>query len=577
MRSFGLEIYASSLGIFRSFIPLSEPERDPFCSYYHVISLRPHLSRRHIPPPERGQSSQNNSTRPMQSVTLGINSFPDNSGTFTRGIPSEALSDRSTSPSLNLSFGAMNNGIDPSQLQHLAHLLSAAQGSSGTGGSGAVNPSPQGPSSTAAMAMAKQTAVVECPKSMVGRVIGKGGDTIKSLQQYTGAMIQIDQSTDPTRVTIAGSPQSLQLAVSMVNDIVKGTFKGFAMLRQIAMTSSAGSAPTPFGAQPHPVYVQGYGFVPPSQVFNTEQETAFSGPLVRGGTSTGNLSAPLTPPITPLRATDNSGSNVMSGFPDSGLVSLLAAGRQQNIGPRQQQQQVGQNYLQPNVGSSMSTLQQSQQRESQEALIAALLSQLAVQQQQQQQPLSRNIDLSGPANFGQQYNSFGDMSAGNREEQLSQFISQGIRQQNDVANMSLPPSASLLNSSFLANQRTSGTSSASPPQSLSAPLSPSGAFVPGGNTTGVGTGSIAGGSSPGNGQGSPILSHTNPAENNANSLAASSPFDGGALRTSGSREGSPLGQLGGFGTSPSGAAEAASGTSRFVDRADFPRSLWSDI
>lgn len=37
----------------------------------------------------------------------------------------------------------------------------------------------------------KQTAVVECPKSMVGRVIGKGGETIKSLQQYTGAMIQV--------------------------------------------------------------------------------------------------------------------------------------------------------------------------------------------------------------------------------------------------------------------------------------------------------------------------------------------------------------------------------------------------
>lgn len=37
----------------------------------------------------------------------------------------------------------------------------------------------------------KQTAVVECPKSMVGRVIGKGGETIKALQQYTGAMIQV--------------------------------------------------------------------------------------------------------------------------------------------------------------------------------------------------------------------------------------------------------------------------------------------------------------------------------------------------------------------------------------------------
>ena len=50
----------------------------------------------------------------------------------------------------------------------------------------------------------QSTMTVACPRSMVGRVIGKGGETIKALQQYTGAMIQIDQSQDPTRVTIAG-------------------------------------------------------------------------------------------------------------------------------------------------------------------------------------------------------------------------------------------------------------------------------------------------------------------------------------------------------------------------------------
>lgn len=55
---------------------------------------------------------------------------------------------------------------DPSQIQQLVQLLGAKM-------------------------LPKQTAVVECPKSMVGRVIGKGGETIKSLQQYTGAMIQV--------------------------------------------------------------------------------------------------------------------------------------------------------------------------------------------------------------------------------------------------------------------------------------------------------------------------------------------------------------------------------------------------
>ena len=102
---------------------------------------------------------------------------------------------------------------------------------------------------------------------MVGRVIGKGGETIKALQQYTGAMIQIDQSCEPTKVTVAGSAQSLQLAVSMVRDIVAGNFKGFALLRQL----TSGTGPQlPQGyeqlSQAQPVYVEGYGFVPPSQV-----------------------------------------------------------------------------------------------------------------------------------------------------------------------------------------------------------------------------------------------------------------------------------------------------------------------
>ncbi len=59
------------------------------------------------------------------------------------------------------------------------------------------------------------SSTINCPKSMVGRVIGKGGETIKALQQFTGAMIQIDQSQDPTRVTVAGDTHSVKMASSM--------------------------------------------------------------------------------------------------------------------------------------------------------------------------------------------------------------------------------------------------------------------------------------------------------------------------------------------------------------------------
>lgn len=68
--------------------------------------------------------------------------------------------------------GAPGMGADPAQLQQLVQLLGAKM-------------------------LPKQTAVVECPKSMVGRVIGKGGETIKSLQQYTGAMIQVRTAVPP--------------------------------------------------------------------------------------------------------------------------------------------------------------------------------------------------------------------------------------------------------------------------------------------------------------------------------------------------------------------------------------------
>lgn len=122
----------------------------------------------------------------------------------------------------------------------------------------------------------RSIATIECPKSMVGRVIGKNGETIKALQVYTGSLIQVNQAEEPCQITISGTPQSLNLAVSMVNDIVKGTFKGFALLRQMA---TAGGGPGGVTAMPptvpppqpksstHPMYAPGYGLIPPSQVW----------------------------------------------------------------------------------------------------------------------------------------------------------------------------------------------------------------------------------------------------------------------------------------------------------------------
>lgn len=68
----------------------------------------------------------------------------------------------------------------------------------------------------AAMGANEGALVLLVARSRVGRVIGRAGETIKALQHYSGATIQIDQSCDPTRVVLAGADGAVRLAASMV-------------------------------------------------------------------------------------------------------------------------------------------------------------------------------------------------------------------------------------------------------------------------------------------------------------------------------------------------------------------------
>jgi len=84
-----------------------------------------------------------------------------------------------------------------------------------------------GPSSAAQIIGATATAsgqgqVIECPKDMVGRVIGRGGETIKGLQHHSGARIQIDQTDNPCKVSVTGAPHAIGEAMRMITDIVNG-------------------------------------------------------------------------------------------------------------------------------------------------------------------------------------------------------------------------------------------------------------------------------------------------------------------------------------------------------------------
>jgi rRNA processing protein Krr1/Pno1 len=97
-----------------------------------------------------------------------------------------------------------------------------------------------------------------------GRVIGKNGETVKALQVFTGASIQIDQVSEPARIIMSGTPQALQLAASMVMDIINGTFRGFSLLRQLAQSDSRQPGQPPLASQM--VYAPGYGLIPATEV-----------------------------------------------------------------------------------------------------------------------------------------------------------------------------------------------------------------------------------------------------------------------------------------------------------------------
>jgi hypothetical protein len=54
---------------------------------------------------------------------------------------------------------------------------------------------------------APATETLDCPPGLVGRVIGKGGETIKGLQAQSGAHITIDQNFpdgEPRKIAVSG-------------------------------------------------------------------------------------------------------------------------------------------------------------------------------------------------------------------------------------------------------------------------------------------------------------------------------------------------------------------------------------
>ncbi|XP_078312408.1 far upstream element-binding protein 1-like [Crassostrea virginica] len=71
--------------------------------------------------------------------------------------------------------------------------------------------------------LAKREMKIPVPRTAVGMVIGKNGETIKRIQQESGAQVQFkaDDGHSPERVcAITGSPDIVQIAAQMIQHLL---------------------------------------------------------------------------------------------------------------------------------------------------------------------------------------------------------------------------------------------------------------------------------------------------------------------------------------------------------------------
>lgn len=65
--------------------------------------------------------------------------------------------------------------------------------------------------------------VLQLPRVLIGRIMGKAGATMKEIRECSGARIDArDQTEDPVQVLISGSTESVEVAKSMLLDAAEG-------------------------------------------------------------------------------------------------------------------------------------------------------------------------------------------------------------------------------------------------------------------------------------------------------------------------------------------------------------------
>ena len=91
------------------------------------------------------------------------------------------------------------------------------------------------------------TFVMRVPHNVVGLIIGKGGDTIRTIQQSSGAHMQVQRDAevqggiDKREVNISGTPTQIELAKSMVEALIAQKEQETQANQQLSQGGGAGS------------------------------------------------------------------------------------------------------------------------------------------------------------------------------------------------------------------------------------------------------------------------------------------------------------------------------------------------
>ncbi|KAL3650762.1 hypothetical protein CASFOL_007165 [Castilleja foliolosa] len=105
-----------------------------------------------------------------------------------------------------------------------------------------------GPPPSASYGYSSSSKKIEIPNGRVGVIIGKGGETIKYLQQQSGAKIQVtrDTDSDPNSATRAvdlmGTPDQIAKAEQMISDVLSEAETGGSGIVNRRLTGSAAGA-----------------------------------------------------------------------------------------------------------------------------------------------------------------------------------------------------------------------------------------------------------------------------------------------------------------------------------------------